>query len=283
MKLYSPAVVSSLIQKHNFKISKSLGQNFLTDGNITEKIIEAAGIEKEDLIIEIGPGMGVLTAEAAKRAARVIAIEKDKALLPVLEDALSEFDNVEIINGDILETDINGLAGHNKVKIIGNLPYYITTPVIMKILEEKTNAESLTVMLQKEVADRIKAEPGTKAYGTISVVINYYCEVRHITHVSRSVFIPKPDVDSTVLRLDVRREPPVGLLDEAVFFACIKAGFGMRRKTLLNSLTGLCGMDKRAVLKALESAGIEPGRRAETLTIFEFAELANCISKGGNN
>jgi len=280
MKLYSPAVISSLMEKHSFKPSKSMGQNFLADGNITEKIIDAAGIEKKDVVIEVGPGMGVMTAAAASRAAKVIAIEKDRALIPVLKDALCEYDNIEIINDDILKTDINSLTGRDGIKIIGNLPYYITTPIIMKVLEEKVKAESLTVMVQREVADRLKAVPGTKDYGAITASVNYYCEVCHIADVPRSVFIPKPNVDSAVIRLDIRKGPPVNLIDESVFFAVIKAGFGQRRKTLLNALTGLYGLDRKEIEKALENATIAPGRRAETLDIYEFAEIAAFIHKG---
>ena len=300
MKLYSPTVIATLKEKHNFKISKSLGQNFLTDQNIIEKILDGAQIEEGDFVIEIGPGMGVLTAAASERASKVLAIEIDKNLLPILADTLSEYENVEIIHGDVLKQDLNALiaqsldssdsAKHNteqgsvaptgnanNVKIIGNLPYYITTPIIMKILEEKTQAHSLTIMMQKEVAERINARPGTKAYGAITVAINYYCTVHHIADVHRSVFIPKPNVDSQVLRLDIRETPPVHVESEKVFFACIKAGFGQRRKTLLNSLTGVHGLEKQEVLEALQKAKIDPTRRAETLDLSEFATLANCI------
>ena len=282
MKLYSPAEVTALLVKHKFKISKSLGQNFLTDLNITEKIMEGAGINKDDLVIEIGPGAGVLTAAAALRAGKVIGVEIDRNLIPILGETLSSYENIEIINGDILKTDINGLIRLNKrgggVKIIGNLPYYITTPVIMKILEDKTEADSLTVMLQREVADRIKAEPGKKRYGAITVAIRYFCEVNHIADVSREVFIPKPNVDSTVLRLDLRKEPPVDVADENAFFRCVKASFGQRRKTLLNSLAGFYGADKQMISQALRSASVDPARRAETLSLEEFAELSNSLS-----
>jgi len=277
MKLYSPAVITVLMEKHKFKISKALGQNFLVDKNITEKIISAAGIGKGDFVVEIGAGMGVLTVAAADLASKVFAIEKDKALIPILKEVTKEYNNVEIILNDALKENINELAKGSKIKVIGNLPYYIATTLIMKILEQKTNAESLTVMVQKEVADRIKAGPGTKSYGTLSLAVNYYCQIEHVTDVPGSVFIPKPDVDSTVLKLIVRKEPPVSIPDETIFFSCIKAGFGQRRKTLLNSLTGLYGLDKSAVARALSGAGIDPKRRGETLSIFEFAELSRCI------
>jgi len=306
MKLYSPAVITALREKHGFKISKSLGQNFLTDQNIIDKIIDGAQIEPDDVVLEIGPGMGVLTAAAAMRASKVVAIEIDKNLLPILADTLADYKNVEIIHGDVLKLNLNeaiaqsldsgdslsigssteadasdvcsNLVGNtNKAKIIGNLPYYITTPIIMKILEEKVQAQNITIMMQKEVAERINAKPGSKAYGAITVAINYYCTVHHVADVHRSVFIPKPNVDSQVLRLDIRETPPVFVESEKVFFACIKAGFGQRRKTLLNSLTGIHGLEKQEVLEALQKAKIDPTRRAETLDLSEFASLSNCI------
>jgi len=280
MKLYSPAVIAALKDKHNFKISKNLGQNFLTDQNIIDKIIDGAQIGEKDLVIEIGPGMGVLTAAAASRAARVIAIEIDQHLIPILSETLKEYNNIEIIHGDILKQNLNEIikqTGMDHVKIIGNLPYYITTPVIMKILEEKTQAQSITIMMQKEVAQRLNASPGTKAYGAITVAINYYCTVHHIADVHRSVFFPKPNVDSQVLRLDIRKSTPVDLIDEKVFFACIKAGFGQRRKTLLNALTGVNGLGKERIHDALQKASLDPARRAETLDLNEFAMLANSI------
>ena len=288
MNLSSPADVASLLKKHNFRPAKGLGQNFLTDRNIIEKIIDGANINAGDLVLEIGPGVGALTAAAAKRAGKVIGVEIDEKLLPILDETLGGFDNIKIIKGDILKESISDLISRNigtggGVKIIGNLPYYITSPVIMKILEEKTTAESLTVMVQKEVAGRIKAGSGSKAYGAITAAINYYCEVRHITDVPRDVFLPKPNVDSAVIRLDIRKIPPVALKDEKTFFMCIKAGFGQRRKTLLNALTGLYGMDKKSAEAALYNASIDPMRRAETLDIREFAALANRVYEEAGN
>jgi len=285
-KLYAPTTIRNIKNKYGFRLTKSLGQNFLTDKNIIDKIIDGSNITKKDLVIEIGPGIGVLTSVAASEACKVIAIEIDRNLIPILQDTLREFDNIEILNQDILKTNLNEILEQNKevegqiiegIKIIGNLPYYITTPIIMKILEDGVRADSITIMLQKEVADRIKAEPGSKAYGALSVAVQYYCTVNHIANVPKEVFIPQPKVDSTVIRLDIRKEKPVTLKSEEAFFAVIKAGFGQRRKTLLNSLTGIYGLSKDEVLPIIEAVGIDPNRRAETLSMKEFADLANMI------
>lgn len=286
MKLYSPSTINEIRQKYGFRLSKSLGQNFLADKNIIDKIIEGSMIGESDLVIEIGPGIGVLTAAAAEKAAKVVAIEIDSNLIPILGETLSDYDNIEIINIDVLKTDLNKISEQNKeingqiiggVKILGNLPYYITTPIIMKILEDRVAADSITVMLQKEVADRIQAGPGSKTYGALSVAVQYYCTVTHVANAPKEVFIPRPKVDSTVIRLDIRKEKPVQLYDEDVFFAIVKSGFGQRRKTLLNSLTGIYGLTKDEVASIINIAGIDPGRRAETLNIKEFAALANTM------
>ncbi|MFQ8602859.1 MAG: 16S rRNA (adenine(1518)-N(6)/adenine(1519)-N(6))-dimethyltransferase RsmA [Anaerovoracaceae bacterium] len=287
MKLYSPSTIAEIRERHNFQLSKSLGQNFITDRGVIEKIAEGAGIAEGDLVIEIGPGIGVLTAEAAKYAAKVVAIEIDKKLIPILEETLSDYDNVEVINQDVLKTNLNEIIEEQRracsfsadVKIIGNLPYYITTPIIMSILENSVDAESITIMMQKEVADRIKASPGNKIYGAISVAVQYYCEVEQVASVPKEVFVPRPKVDSSVLKLSVRKKKPVELIDEKSLFACIKAGFGQRRKTLLNSLTGVYGTSKDDVRAILEKAAIDPARRAETLNIQEFATIANGVVK----
>ncbi len=286
MKLYSPATINEIKRKYGFRLSKSLGQNFMTDKNIIDKIIEGSMIGESDLVIEIGPGIGVLTAAAAEKAAKVVAIEIDSNLIPILGETLSDYGNIEIINIDVLKTDLNKISEQNKeingqmiggVKILGNLPYYITTPIIMKILEDRVAADSITVMLQKEVADRIQAEPGSKIYGALSVAVQYYCTVTHVANAPKEIFIPRPKVDSTVIRLDIRKEKPVQLYDEDVFFAIVKSGFGQRRKTLLNSLTGIYGLTKDEVASIINIAGIDPGRRAETLNIQEFAALANTM------
>ncbi len=282
-KLYSPAKMAQLRAKHDFRHSKSLGQNFLSDKNIIDAIIEGSEIGAEDLVIEIGPGMGVLTAAAAECASRVVAVEIDRHLIPILTETLENYDNVEIINADVMKTDLSEVVEKyrtsGKVRIIGNLPYYITTPIVMKLLEERVPADSITIMMQKEVADRIKASPGSKTYGALSVAVGFYCTVRHIANAPKEVFVPRPKVDSTVIRLDVRQERPVDLVDEKLFFETIKKGFGQRRKTLLNSLTGIRGMPKESIAAVLADCGIDSRRRAETLSMSEFADLANEIAQ----
>ena len=280
MKLYAPSTIREIKDKYGFRLSKSLGQNFLTDKNIIDEIIESAQIGPEDLVMEIGPGMGVITMEAAEKAKKVIAVEIDKNLIPILKETLKDYDNVEIINKDILKTDVNGLIDGCKekfagVKILGNLPYYITTPIIMKLLEDGVKADSITIMMQKEVADRIKALPETKAYGALSVAVQYYCTAEAVVNVPKEVFMPQPKVDSTVLRLCIRKEKPVILEDRDMFFRCVKAGFGQRHETLLNSLMGIEGITKEEVKEALDAAGIDSARRAETLDLEEFAKLSN--------
>lgn len=283
MKLYSPSTIADIRERYNFQLSRSLGQNFITDRSIIERIVEGAGVGENDLVIEIGPGIGVLTAEAAEASARVIAVEIDSKLIPILSETLAQYDNIKVINQDILKTDVNKIieeeqaAGNftGAVRIIGNLPYYITTPIIMGLLESGVKADSITVMMQKEVADRIKASPGSKTYGAISAAVQYYCIVEQIASVPKEVFVPRPKVDSAVLNLHIRKEKPVELTDEKMFFACIRSGFGQRRKTLLNSLTGTAGLSKEDIRTILSTVGIDPVRRAETLNMEEFAAIAN--------
>ena len=288
-KLYSPSTMAKIREKHGFRHSKSLGQNFLSDIHIIEDIVDGSDIEPEDLVIEIGPGMGVLTAAAAERAGKVIAVEIDKKLIPILKETLAEYDNVEIINADIMKTDLTEIVEANrpadggKVRVIGNLPYYITTPIIMKILEESVPADSITIMMQKEVADRIKAGPGGKDYGALTVAVGFYCTITHVADAPKEVFVPRPKVDSTVIRLDLRKECPVDLIDQKIFFETVKGGFGQRRKTLLNSLTGVRGLPKPEIADALDAAGIDPKRRAETLSLDEFAAVANEIARRALN
>lgn len=288
-KIYTPKSINQMKSKYGFKFTKSLGQNFLTDGAIIEEIVAAAQASEDDLIIEIGPGMGVLTQLAAETAGHVVAIEIDQSLIPILKENLADCPNVEVVNQDVLKTDINEIIdrcrkdyGVKNVKVIGNLPYYITTPIIMKLLEDGVDADSITIMLQKEVADRIKAEPSTKAYGAISVAVGYYCTVDHIVDVPKEVFIPQPKVDSAVIRLNILKERAVKVNNEELYFEVVKAGFGMRRKTLSNSLTLLKGIDKPQIKEALDRAGIDPQKRAETLSLEEFAKLTDAVEEVKN-
>lgn len=283
MKLYTTSAIHEIEEQFGFRLSKSLGQNFLIDKNIRDKIVEGSLIGPDDLVIEIGPGVGVLTQLLAEQAAQVVAIEIDRGLIPVLKETLQDYSNAEIVNEDIMRCNLKELIAdrHPKgaVRFVGNLPYYITTPIIMKILEDRVPADSITVMVQKEVADRLQAAPGNKTYGAITVAVRYYCDVTKVVSAPKEVFYPRPKVDSTVIRLDIRKECPVKLLDEASFFAVVKAGFGQRRKTLHNALTGIYGLDKAQTGAILAKAGIDATRRAETLDMDEFALLANTIIK----
>ena len=263
------------------KPNKGLGQNFLIDEGVIDAIICGSDVTDESLVIEIGPGTGVLTCPLAEQAGRVVAIELDERMIEPLRVKTFEYGNVEVINEDILQVDLNRLI-ESKVKefdlkdvrIVGNLPYYITTPIIMKLLEMDTKADSITVMMQKEVGDRIAAEPGTKDSGAITYSVHYYSEVRKIVDVGRECFYPAPKVDSVVLRMDILEEKPVTVSDEEFFFRCVKAGFAQRRKTLLNSLMTLGDYEKEQIERALNGVGIETSRRAESLTMTEFAALS---------
>ena len=265
---------------------KRLGQNFLIDDDVIAAIVDGSSVSEDTLVIEIGPGTGALTLPLVERAGRVIAVELDDDMIEGLRVKTFGMDNVEIIHGDILETDIKGISeaamkeyGLSELRITGNLPYYITTPIIMKLLDEDTGAKSITVMMQKEVADRIAAEPGTRAAGAITCRVHYRAEVTEIIDVPRECFYPVPGVDSAVLRLDLRSEPAVKVKDEKMLERVIRAGFSMRRKTLLNALSTLEGYNKAMLTQALEAAGIDPGRRAETLSLEEFARLADSLQE----
>lgn len=267
---------------HGFRLSKGLGQNFLIDEDILTGILDGAEIGPEDSVLEIGPGFGVLTTGLCSRAKKVVSVELDNRMFEILNVNLSGFSNFELIEGDILQVDIKNileekLDGKN-TKVVANLPYYITTPIIMKLLEERHEFKSITVMVQKEVANRLCADPGCKEYGAITVSVNYYATVRKILDVPSASFIPPPDVESTVIRFDIREKPPVEIIDEALFFKVIKAAFGQRRKTLLNALSagGFCE-NKEKVKEILGECGIDGIRRGETLSIEEFALLANTI------
>ena len=266
--------------------SKSLGQNFLIDEEVIEAIVDGSGVTEETLVIEIGPGTGALTLPLAERAGRVVAVELDERVIPGLRVKTFSLGNVEIIHEDILKIDLRELIdrelaeyGLKEVRIVGNLPYYITTPIIMKLLEADTGAASITAMMQKEVGDRIAAEPGTKLSGAITYSVHYYADVTSIVSVGRECFSPVPKVDSVVLRMDIRDECPVHPADEDLFFRCIKAGFSQRRKTLLNSLMSLGDYEKTQIADALDRAGIAHERRAESLTMEEFAALADALKE----
>lgn len=270
----------------NLRPSKKLGQNFLIDEEVIQDIIDGSSITEDSLVIEIGPGMGALTEHLVEQVGRLIAVELDDRLIPLLEVKMFGYDNFELIHGDILEVDLGEIIRKNKeeynlkdVRIVGNLPYYITTPIIMKLMEQRTQADSITVMMQKEVGDRLVAEPGTKDVGAITYQVQYYSEVSKVTDAGSECFYPAPKVDSVVLRMDLRDEPAVELEDEDFFFKVVKAGFMQRRKTLLNSLMTLGNCSKDEVSSALEKAGIETNRRAESLTMDEFARLATSLKE----
>lgn len=283
--LASPKVIKEIMEKSGFRFSKSLGQNFLIDENILDKMIKGSLIDKDTNIIEIGPGFGTLTQRLLMSAKKVVAIEIDKTAVPILQDNLSEFDNLKIINDDVLKCDLKKIIddefGGGQVRIVANLPYYITTPIIMHILESHLNAESLCIMIQKEVAERIMAKPSTKDYGALSVAVNYYAEPRMICTVPPSSFIPMPKVSSSVISLDIRQNPPVDIKDEKDYFKVVKASFGQRRKTLLNALSGssLIPMSKAEIMACLQRIGIDEKRRGETLSLKDFADITNEIFK----
>lgn len=271
----------AIINKYNIRADKKLGQNFLIDQNVLGSIIEAAEITKDDIVIEVGPGLGVLTAELCKKAKKVIAIELDRKFVDILQDVLRDYNNWILIRDDVLKINLKELLEqqevNQKVKVIANLPYYITTPVIMKFLEEGPIAKELVIMVQKEVAHRISAKPGGKEYGALTLAVGFYGTSRIVKDVPPSSFIPAPGVVSSVLKINIAEEPMVSVKNDALFFKVVKASFGQRRKTILNSLTnsGIFSNDKARVSEILEKAGIEENRRPETLNINEFAKLAN--------
>ncbi len=272
-----------IVNKYGFKFTKSLGQNFLTDDNVLKDIVYGAEISKEDYVIEIGPGVGTLTKELLKKAKKVTSIELDDKLIPILQEELKEYDNFELIHKDALKVNYNELIGDEQsVKVVANLPYYVTTPIIVNLLNSDYNFKSLTIMIQKEVAERIDAEHSTKEYGAFSLLVQYYCNTKIIRRVPPSCFIPSPKVDSIVIRLDKLNKPPVDVEDEKLFFNIIRQSFNMRRKTLWNGMKNL-SMDKEKLQRAFEKAGIDPNRRGETLTIQEFATLSNNILEEKKN
>ena len=283
-KLASSKKTKEIVKKYGFRLSKKLGQNFLIDENIIHKIITGAEITKDDIIVEVGPGIGTLTQYLAEEASRVLAIEIDKKLIPILEETLKDYDNIEVINKNVLDINLKELVVSKfkgqRVKVVANLPYYVTTPIIMKFLEEEVPIKDIVVMVQKEVADRLKAKPSTKDYGSLSVAVQYYCEPQIVTRVPKTVFIPNPNVESTVIRLKALDNPQVQVDDKRLFHNVVRASFAKRRKTLLNSLSfSNLGLDKDQINKILKSCHIDPKRRGESLTIEEFAAIANSISR----
>lgn len=268
-----------LVKKYNFKFSKSLGQNFLIDDSVLNDIVNGADVNGEDFIIEIGPGVGTLTAQLLNKAKKVTSIELDNDLIPILQQELGDHPNFSLIHKDALKVDFNEVIGDEKsVKLVANLPYYVTTPIIVNLLKNKYNFKSLTIMIQKEVAERMDAEPNCKEYGSLSLLVQYYCDTKIIRKVAPSSFMPRPKVESIVIRLDRLEEPRVKVKDENLMFEIIRNSFNMRRKTLWNGVKNM-GVDKEDLMKAFEEAGVDPKRRGETLSLEEFARLSDCIYK----
>lgn len=275
-----------ILKKYNTKANKRLGQNFLINDNAIQEIVNAAGISAEDLIIEIGPGLGTLTSKLLEKVGKVIAVELDENMIKILKDRFKLYENFILINEDILKIDLKKLIEENlndlkNVKIVANLPYYITTPIIMKLLEDRLNINSITVMVQKEVADRIAEKPGEKLSGAITYSVNYYAIPEKVTLVGKESFIPSPEVDSEVIKLNIRKEPPVKVENEEMFFKLIKVSFMQRRKTLLNALTnsGLI-TNKEKLKQVLEKMNLDLNIRGEKLTLEQYAKLANLINQG---
>ena len=283
-KLSNPKVTIQTIQKHDFRFQKRFGQNFLIDDHVIRKILLAADISKEDTVVEIGPGIGTLTQYLAEAAGRVYAVEIDEKLLPILAETLSSYENVTVINQDILKTDIRELIGDAETcKIVANLPYYITTPIITALLEGGVPAESITVMVQKEVADRMAAEPGSKIYGALSLAVQYYADTYLAANVPPNCFMPRPAVGSAVIRLTRRKEAPVQVKDDGQMFRIIRASFNERRKTLVNGLRNdpSLGISKEEAEAALTKMGLPLTVRGETLSLAQFAELSDLLPESG--
>ncbi|WP_058300447.1 16S rRNA (adenine(1518)-N(6)/adenine(1519)-N(6))-dimethyltransferase RsmA [Gorillibacterium timonense] len=280
----TPKRTQEIVRRHGITMKKSLGQNFLIDRNVLAKIVGAAELDANRGALEIGPGIGALTEQLARAAGKVMAIEIDQRLLPVLAETLADYGNVKVVHGDVLKLPLRELmekelSGCEEVSVVANLPYYVTTPIIMKLLEEKLPLANIVVMIQKEVAERMAAAPGSKDYGSLSVAVQYYCVPELVTIVPHTVFIPQPQVDSAVIRLALRAQPPVEVEDEKFFFEVVQAAFAQRRKTLGNNmLARFFGKEGRDEMnRLLEELAIDPGRRGETLSIAEFAKLANAL------
>ena len=285
MRIADYSVTKAVLERHGFTFKKSFGQNFLTDTNILQKIVDTAEIDKNVNVIEIGPGIGALTEFLAENAAEVMAFEIDERLVPILEDTLRDHDNVKVINEDVLKADLQTRVKEFEnpnlpIKVVANLPYYITTPILMHLIESKIPFEEFVVMMQKEVADRISAEPNTKAYGSLSIAVQYYMTAKVAFVVPRTVFVPAPNVDSAILKMTRRKQPLVEVKDEDFFFRVSKASFVHRRKTLWNNLTSHFGKSeevKNKLEQALENATIKPSIRGEALSISDFARLSDAL------
>ena len=281
-KLSNPQVTIETIKKYDFAFQKKFGQNFLIDSHVLDKIIAAAGVTKEDVVLEIGPGFGTMTQYLAEAAKEVIAVEIDKTLIPILHETLADYENVTIINEDILKVDIAKLVeeknGGKPIKVVANLPYYITTPIIMGLFESHVPLDNITVMVQKEVAQRMQAGPGTKDYGALSLAVQFYAEPYIVANVPPNCFIPRPGVGSAVIRLTKWENPPIAVKDEKLLFALIRASFNQRRKTLQNSLVnGGISITKEQVVEALEKLELSPTVRGEALTLEQFAALSDIL------
>lgn len=283
--LGTPSATKEIINKYSFAFQKKFGQNFLIDSNVLESIIRGAEITKDDFVLEIGPGIGTMTQYLCEAARQVVAVEIDKMLIPILEDTLSEYDNVEVINQDVLKVDIKSLAEEKNngkpIKVVANLPYYITTPIIMGLFESGVPIDSITIMVQKEVTDRMQTGPGSKDYGALSLAVQYYATAKVILNVSATCFMPRPNVDSAVIKLTRHKEPTVNVADEKLMFKIIRASFNQRRKTLVNGLKNSpeLSFSKEQIVKAIEKIGKPETIRGEALTLEEFAELANAFTE----
>ena len=282
-----PQNTIEVLQKYNFNFQKKFGQNFLIDTHVLEKIIEESGITKDDFVLEIGPGIGTMTQYLCENARKVAAVEIDKNLIPILADTLSAYDNVEVINEDILKVDINKLAneknGGKPIKVVANLPYYITTPIIMGLFESHVPIDSITIMVQKEVADRMQVGPGTKEYGALSLAVQYYAKPEIVANVPPNCFMPRPNVGSAVIRLTRHKEVPVQVDDEKLMFRIIRASFNQRRKTLANGLNNApdIHLSKEAIQESIEELGVPVTIRGEALSLEQFAKLSNIIGSKG--
>lgn len=284
-KLSNPQVTIEIIKKYNFAFQKRFGQNFLIDGHVIDKIISAADISEKDTVLEIGPGIGTMTQYLCENAGKVFAVEIDKNLLPVLDETLGDYDNVTVVNEDILKVDIKELVGEDtSIKVVANLPYYITTPIIMGLFENHIPAESITVMVQKEVAMRMQAKPGTKDYGALSLAVQYYAEPYIVANVPANCFMPRPNVGSAVIRLKKWENPPVKVSDEKEMFKLIRASFNQRRKTLQNGInnSGELNYTKEQVVDALSKMGLSESIRGEALTLEQFAMLTDLLLESKN-